>query len=285
MKLIALADIPVERLEQPRTGVFLLQRLLEGVEGTTSNFSLELVRTFGDFFSPRHRHNFDQVRYQIEGAFDYSRGGKLKPGMVGYFPEGTHYGPQTSTEDALQLVLQFAGASGATYLSKAQLGQAVRELKQLGELKDGVFTRIEADGRKTNMDSYEAIWRHVFHAPLAYPPPRYLDPVLMNPEGFAWTPRAGEPGVSDKLLGIFSERRTEIAFLRIAPGAVHRAAAGRVYFVVSGEGRADDRAWQPRATISLAADDAIDFAATTPTEMLVIAFPSLLPGEVSATTH
>jgi hypothetical protein len=275
MRVVPLESVPVERLEQPRNGVFLFQRLLEGVEGSKSNFSLELVKTFSDFFSPRHRHNFDQVRFQVEGVYDFDKSGKMTPGMVGYFPEGTAYGPQTSTEDALLLVLQFTGASGASYMSKTQLGRAVTELKQLGEFKNGAYARIDGEGRKHNRDAYEAVWEHVFGGRLEYPAPRYNDPILMQPNHFAWTERADEPGVLEKPLGIFTEHRTEIAFLRIEAGGRHRAAGGRLYFIVAGEGSVGGESWLPRTTIHLAPAEEAIFAARSTTEMLVIGFPSL----------
>ena len=55
---------------QIREGVIRAVRILEGEPGP-DNFALKLVNIQGDFFSPRHRHNFDQVRLQLEGSFDY----------------------------------------------------------------------------------------------------------------------------------------------------------------------------------------------------------------------
>jgi len=275
MKVIPLESVPVERLEQPRNGVFLFQRILEGVEGASNNFSLELVKTFSDFFSPRHRHNFDQVRFQVEGVYDFDKSGKMTPGMVGYFPEGTAYGPQTSTEDALLLVLQFTGASGSSYMSKTQLGRGVSELKQSGSFNNGVYTYFDQQGQKHNEDAYEAVWNHVFNRKLEYPKPRYNDPILMQPNHFAWTPRADEPGVSERPLGIFTEHRTEIAFIRIEAGARHHATAGKLYFIVSGEGVVGKDAWLPRTTIHTAPMETATLTARSPTEILVIGFPSL----------
>jgi hypothetical protein len=31
----------------------------------------------GDFASPRHRHNFDQFRFQLEGTMNFDRNGKM----------------------------------------------------------------------------------------------------------------------------------------------------------------------------------------------------------------
>ena len=91
---------------QIRKGVIKAYRLLEGTPGP-ANFALKLVNIAGKFHSPRHRHNFDQIRFQIEGEFDYAADGHFEPGSVGYFPEGTRYGPQTSDGDTWNLLLQF----------------------------------------------------------------------------------------------------------------------------------------------------------------------------------
>ena len=104
---------------QIREGVIRAVRILEGEPGP-DNFALKLVNIQGDFFSPRHRHNFDQVRLQLEGSFDYDRDGCFTPGAIGYFPEGTRYGPQTSSGNTWNLLLQFGGASGSGYTAESE---------------------------------------------------------------------------------------------------------------------------------------------------------------------
>ena len=80
-----------------RSGGIDFKRLMQGTPGSPDNFEFSIVRTAGDYFTPRHRHNFDQVRYCIEGAMNYAPGKDLKAGTAGYFPEGTYYGPQADT--------------------------------------------------------------------------------------------------------------------------------------------------------------------------------------------
>jgi len=46
-----------------------------------------------EFFTPRHRHNFDQFRYVVSGEMNIAKGVDLHEGECAYFPEGTHYGP------------------------------------------------------------------------------------------------------------------------------------------------------------------------------------------------
>jgi hypothetical protein len=67
------------RIHQHRQGMFRYRTVAVGEPGTPGNFILEMVRTTDDFFSPRHKHNFDQFRYQLEGEFDFDRNGKMTP--------------------------------------------------------------------------------------------------------------------------------------------------------------------------------------------------------------
>jgi hypothetical protein len=50
-----------------RTGKVGKQFLLMGDPASPGNFKFGLFHQYGDFFSPRHRHNFCQFRVQLEG--------------------------------------------------------------------------------------------------------------------------------------------------------------------------------------------------------------------------
>ena len=72
----------------------------------------------------------------------------------------------------------------------------MRELREEGEFKDGVFRRrADVEGRR-NVDGYQAIWEHVNGRPMDYPKPRYPQPIFMDPENYEWVPAAGVPGVA-----------------------------------------------------------------------------------------
>src|SRR5262249_2622142 len=155
----------------------------------------------GDFLSPRHRHNFDQFRVQLEGTMNFDRNGKMAPGTVGYFPEGAPYGPQTSDGRSVTAVLQFGSASGSGYLSPEEVEAATGELKKFGTFKDGLFHRnAEVEGRRST-DGYQAIWEHVNGRVMEYPKPRYRDPIMADPANYEWLPIAGAPGAFHKPLG------------------------------------------------------------------------------------
>ena len=176
------------RIHQHRQGMFRYRTVAVGEPGTPGNFILEMVRTTDDFFSPRHKHNFDQFRYQLEGEFDFDRNGKMTPGIIGYFPEGTPYGPQSSSVSSLTLVLQFGGASGNGYMTQEQMEAGTAELKKHGTFEKGVFRRNESEEGKRNVDGYQAVWEHVNKRPMTYPAPRYHEPIMMSPDHFDWVP-------------------------------------------------------------------------------------------------
>jgi hypothetical protein len=274
MQVVPLESVATQRLENPRNGVFFFQRPLAGAEGSLENFSLELVRTERDFYSPRHRHNFDQVRFQLDGIFDFSRDGKMTPGKVGFFPEGTPYGPQKCPGPTQVLVLQFGGASGGGFMSKEQLHSGVQTLKQRGTVADGVFTWTDAAGAKRNKDSYEAVWEMVFGKPLIYPAARYERPFLMDPAHFKWTP-TGEAGVSDKFLGSFTERKTTLRMLRLDEGARCTIRGNVIGFISAGSGRAGDDRYAPRTSIHVGAGEDMVVEAESVTEMLCIGIPPI----------
>jgi hypothetical protein len=257
---------------QIREGVIRAYRILEGEPGA-ENYSLKLVNIEGDFFSPRHRHNFDQIRIQLEGQFDYDKDGCFTPGSVGYFPEGTRYGPQTSSGITWNLLLQFGGASGSGYTAESEEDRAAGELKQQGSFEKGVFTRYKEDGTKVNQDAYEAIWEHIHGRPLVYPKERYERPVFMNSGHFDWVPVAGQPGVHSKLMGVFSELETKIAFFKLEAGSVLPLEAHSFYFVLSGTGQAAGQAVSRHTTVQLGRGEPSALSAQTELECVQLRLP------------
>src|SRR6185436_18156805 len=151
------------------------------------------------------------------------RDGAMTAGIVGYFPEGVFYGPQSQdpSTKATAAVLQFGGASGSGYLSNAETRKAMEELKQLGEFKDGAFRRREPLFGKKNADGNQAIWEHHNKRPLRFPKPRYNKPIMIDPANFSWVPVAGSPGAYEKPLGMWTERRTQAGQVRLDPGATY----------------------------------------------------------------
>jgi hypothetical protein len=277
MKIVQTDEIPLKRALEHRGGTFHGRIVVEGTPGALDNFQLSYGQMGGDFNSPRHRHNFEQIRYQLEGVLDYGRDGKLVQGMVGYFPEGVYYGPQSQDPsiNCKTIVLQFGGASGSGYLSQDEVKAGMEELKAHGEFKDGVFRRREGAEGKRNLDGYQAIWEHVNSRPMAYPKPRYPQPIFMDPVSYEWVPVESAPGVAEKLLGVFTERRSEVGLVRLDAGARYTARGKGVYFVVRGSGLVGAETMRALTTVFLDPGETVTFAAREPAEILHFGLPNL----------
>jgi hypothetical protein len=98
---------------------------------------------------------------------------------------------------------------------------------------------------------------------------------MMHPEHFDWVPVAGAPGVCEKLMGVFTERCCEARFLRLAPRARMQAPGRKVYFVLTGDGRAGDQAYRHYTTVFCDWGEEALFEADAPTEILVFGLPKL----------
>jgi len=242
MKVVQFADVPLVRGLEHRGGTFHSRTPVAGEPGTPGNFKFSVSELGTDYSGPRHRHNFDQYRFMLSGESDYGQDGPLKAGMLGYYPEGVYYGPQVNKTPITCAVLQFGGASGSGYLQPREVKAGMEELKQFGEFKDGVFHRREgAQGilrGKSNMDAYQAIWEHVHGRAMVYPKGRYDAPIMMDAGNFAWARVRGAAGVSEKLFGVFTERRTQARLVRLDAGAHYEVAGRGVYLVLSGAGAA-----------------------------------------------
>ncbi len=191
--------------------------LLEGTEFALDNYQLAIVEA-NDYRTPRHRHNFEQIRILLEGEFGFDAGLSQAAGSVGYFCEGTYY-TQDARGKSRTLLLQVAGPSRQSYMSEPQLNAGIEALRTRGEFHDGVYTHQDDSGKKHNSDGYEAIWTHIFGKPVRYPKPHYDSPVLLRPERFDYLPRKDAPGVSARHLGTFNERRLGLEMLRLDAGA------------------------------------------------------------------
>jgi hypothetical protein len=270
--------------EKHRGGGLATKLLLAGEEGTKENFRLTLGRDRGGHQNPRHHHNFDQIRMSLQGSLSIAAGKELEEGWVGYFPEGTWYGPQApATAERITLVLQFGGASGQGFISTRQMQEGFAELARAGTFEGGVFHRRAGannkNGGRKHQDAFEAIWEHVCGRTLTYPPPRYDEPILMNPAHFAWIPDREQRGVARKLLGSFTERGTRIEMLRLDEGA--RLTAGEadtrlLLFALSGAGEAAGERWEAHAAFQIEPDEHATITATAPAELLAIALPMLI---------
>jgi len=281
MRIAHTKDIPSLPVAALRGGKINFQTLLEGEEGAIDNYHLLLADTDVSFKSPRHRHNFEQIRYSLVEPTNIGKNRNLEIGDIGYFPEGTYYGPQNQEEvgkTSLCMVIQFAGPSGSGFMSQRQFTAAFDEMQALGRFEGGVFRRNQAlpDGRM-NQDAYEAIWEYVNGRPLEYAKPRYVDPVHVHENSYGWQPLADGSGVAAKHIGTFNERGVALDILRLEAGARHTLPAApqtRIVFFKHGTGTlGNGEPWFQHSAMHLGVNESVDLAATETTEAMVLCLP------------
>jgi hypothetical protein len=277
VRAVRIEDVEWAAMENShRNGGLEFKTILTGVEGTPDNYWLTRAKGDGHFFSPRHRHNFDQIRMCIAGRTSIDPKKFMEPGEIGYFPEGTPYGPQQDECENITLVLQFGAASRSGFLSRRQLRESVAELETMGEFKAGVFHRTGGAGRK-NQDGFEAVWEHAMGRKLEYPAQRFESPIFMHPHNFAWR-RTETPGLRRKTLGVFTERDTKLEGIELEAGAKWCPSpenAISLLFVLSGAGTVDSKEYRPQTSVETTAGERAAYQATTNTEAIGIVIPML----------
>ena len=247
------------RVGSMREGTLDQKFLLMGADGSPNNYLLNVGLTgSGGWGTPRHRHNFDQIRYVLKGVYPASPHKKMVEGSVAYFPESVHYGPQDRPEGLEMMVLQFGGASGSGFLSTPMREAANDALKKKGIFKDGVFTWVDDKGQKHNMDGSAACYVEATGKEMVLHPPRYDDIVVMDPEAYAWI-ETGVPGVATKLVGTFTERNVSMSFIKVAAGATFNTGIRsqlEVLFMSKGNITVEGKTYGDQTGIELLPDDA-----------------------------
>jgi len=150
----------------------------------------------------------------------------------------------------------------------------MKQLKQFGAFEAGVYRRHPGTPGKRNVDAYQAIWEHVNKRPLEYPKPRYGGPIMMDPADFPWVPTE-YPGVFEKLMGVFTERRAQARFFRLEPGATLRQSGRGILVACSGEGRVEGARLRAFTTAFLEHGDEATFIADQDTEIIHFGLPDL----------
>ena len=244
---------------QPRTkhreAGITFKHLLTGPAGAPDCYELSIARVETRYDAPRHRHNFDQVRWQLTGEFGDGKGDVLRAGEVGYYPEGVHYAIAAQGPND-QLILQSGAPTGSGFMPYERLFAGAGELAKLGTFRDGIFFRGKdtnlPPGVKRNQDGYEAVWQHVMGTPVVYPKPRYRAPVMMDPEAFAWLEES--PGVAQREMGRFTERGVGIAQVKVSGGGAATAGgeARTLLYALAGDGALGPEAMRAGSAAELA---------------------------------
>ncbi|HEV8014157.1 MAG TPA: hypothetical protein VGP48_01425 [Stellaceae bacterium] len=195
--------------------------------------------------TPRHKHIFDQYRFNMTGRRMIDDG-FLEAGEVGFYPEGVYYGPQMQEEECTGLGLQFQGLTGIPYLTHAQLRDARKAMIAEGAtFKNGIYTKITPDGRKINKDSHLALTEYVSGKKVEFPVGRFEKPIVMKPQGHPWIGDRKVDGLEHKRLGTFGG--SGIRFMRLAPGAkipARREDDAEIRYLIEGTMEYGGKTWQ-----------------------------------------
>jgi hypothetical protein len=280
MKIVQGDEQPVITGRNTRKGQLDKRYILTGEDGSPGNFVFGLYYQSGDFYAPRHRHNFDQWRYQIEGEVGFGRHGVMKPGILGYFPEGSYYGPNDHEPDPpgvtnTTVLIQFGGPSGSGYLSQKEVYDAYAGMQAIGRFEDGVFYRNEGVPGKKALDSFQATWEFANGRPLVYPKPQYNGPLMMDTQNYRWMPLDGAPGVEEKALGTFTDCKLRGAAYKLDPGASFTATGRGIYFVLSGRGELEGGPYRQYTALYLETGESATYRAAETSEILLFGLPEI----------
>jgi hypothetical protein len=290
-KIISLAMDIVRAADQPthsparsnfRDGGIHFTPLHRGNVGELGFYTMAQVR-FDEYYTPRHRHNYEQIRVGLKGSSPIGRNHDIPEGWVAYHPEGTPYGPQDIKVDfadsPVVLAWQFGGPSLQGFYPASELHSAYLELSETGRFDKGVYITTDADGKEHRRDGYEAAWSHYVGRPMQYPPPRYDAPVLMNPASFAWT-ATEHNGVASKTLGAFGEAGLRIWMVRVQPGCVAPlpvCSAARCGYVRHGAISVDGERFGAHSALNWAPGEAGELTGGDETaEVLLVDLPDLV---------
>jgi len=250
-----------------------------GMLGLNLSFSRDAVAD--GFFSPRHRHCWDQIRFVIDGSLSIGER-DLEPGDCGYFPEAVSYGPQKQAGQATVLVLQFTGAGGLYYPTPDELAAARDRLRARGgTFEGGRYQGHAPDGSPVDQDGYEALWEAHTGCKLVYAEPRYGDVVVMRSGSYEWLADQRHPGIDVKTLGCFTEHQTSVSLIRIAPGAhldTKKLTAPQIRYVLSGTVACDGREYPPGSCFWIPAGASSHLLSSlTGAELYAVSLPRYAP--------
>ena len=260
-----------------REGTLDSKVLLRGREGSLNNYRLSFETAEESWSTPRHRHNFDQIRLPIKGVVEYGKALPTLPiGVVAYFPESVHYGPQVRHDGSQTLTLQLGGASANGFMSPEERRRGFDDLLKKGTFEKGAYNWKDEKGQVHRQDSYEAVWEYIRKRKLEYAQPRYTTQVVMNPQHFDWQPDPAQRGVSRKWLGSFTERQLELCYVRVERGAklrVEAHPAPQILFLVKGAVSSQGTAHGEHTAFGLEPGESAELAGVEDNELLFIRFP------------
>jgi hypothetical protein len=235
MKVVVATDVVTynQQEESVRSGATVRQAIFGDETADGLNF-----RVFRSQFqpgqdalvTPRHHHNFQQIRWAERGPVNYAPNEDIPTDDVAYFPRGAYYGPQNK-DQGISIALQL-GRSGDYQHGPKWEGyreEALARLNARGRFENGIYFEVDlAGGDEKQRDGVEALLaeQYQMHTGEKYTAfdAGYEAPVLIHTDAFEYF-HVGN-GVELKLLGRFfdnpgADGDTRISMIRLAPGAEH----------------------------------------------------------------
>jgi len=204
----------------PRPGAVSRARPFIGEERGIA-FRVSSTRMAGDrktdFYTPRHRHTFDQVRFYFGGVAKYGTKETYRAGDCLYIPGGTFYGPlsyENTPEDLRLFDLQYVGMSGRPYLGPEQVWHTHELIKTKGHFEKGTF--IWKDGKR--QDAFEVLVQEHLGHPVEYPVPGLNKYAAVRSAHLPWRNNSALPGIEGKFLGHFTDVGPNVSMMRMAAG-------------------------------------------------------------------
>ncbi|MGH8210626.1 MAG: hypothetical protein ACREU6_13740 [Steroidobacteraceae bacterium] len=280
MKIGYAAKTEWEAMEGGHRGVGLkIKTLLTADSFIPGGYHLSIAETPNTYRSPRHKHNFDQIRISLKGSTNYGPNLEIGEGEVVYFPEGVPYGPQDQGPSGVNLgvVVQFGGATGYGAFPPRENIRAMPELLAKGVFSGGRYRPYTPPGgEQSEIDGFQAVWQHVMGTEVEYPAPRYLEPVHMLPANFPWTQRSKISAAFEKHMGTFSERSIILREIWLEPGVRYELASReglQLVFFYRGDGVLDGNvSWEAHSAVEIAAGESALLNAASTTHALIIGF-------------
>jgi hypothetical protein len=106
---------------------------------------------------------------------------------------------------------------------------------------------------------------------------------MMDAANYEWAPVKGAKGVSEKLFGVWTERRTEAGLIRLEAGASYDVSGRGIYLVLSGGGECEGKPLKQYSAVYVDAGQHATLRARETMEFLHYGLPDL--SDMAAAGH
>jgi len=275
MKIVQGDEIEWVRGLEYRGGTFHYRNLMEGTAGTIDNFQLSMGRNDKDFVSPRHRHNFEQFRFPVRGRPQFRARRRDDAGHGRLFPGGHVLRPTDQRGDRDDFRAAVRRLKRPRLLSRKEVKQGMDALRATGTFDGGVYPAQRRRAWQAQHGRFPGNLGAGQRPAAAIPEAALRHAVMMDQANYEWVASPDQPGVFEKLLGMFTERRSEAGLFRLNAGATLTRSGRGLYLAYRGGGHVDGQPLRPLTTVFLERGERASFVAEQETELLHFGLPDL----------